>query len=130
MNVPIVKSSIAAIVSGGVGKFMYKMDNKEAIKSGLLTGASVAITDTLFSLVAMLPSFFGPLGYYGQDVASSLLDAGLRYLIRNKSDMAYAVTTNGGFVTDFLVSLGSAVLASYAQTPIRGFLPASIAGMR
>lgn len=128
-TVPIVKSSIAAVVSGGVGKFYSKMDNKEAIKSGLLTGVSVAVIDTLFSLVAMLPAWFSFLGYYGQDVASSLLDAGLRYLIRNKSAMTFAVT-NGGFVTDFLVSLGSAVLASYAQAPIRGILPASIAAMR
>lgn len=129
MNVPIVKASIAGVVSGSVSKFYSKMDGKEAIKSGALTAGSVAITDTLFSLVTLLPAWFGALGFYGQDIASSLLDAGARWLIKNKSSMTWS-TTNGGFVTDFLVSLGSAVLASYAQTPIRGMLPASLASMR
>ncbi len=129
MNVPVVKATLGAVVSGSVGKFMYKMDNKEAIKSGLITGGSIAITDTLFSLVSMLPVFFSKLGYYGQDVASALLDASIRYLVRNKSAMTWS-TTNGGFVTDFLVSLGSAVLASYAEAPIRGILPAGLASMR
>lgn len=129
MNVPVVKATLGAVVSGSVGKFMYKMDNKEAIKSGLITGGSIAITDTLFSLVSMLPVFFSKLGYYGQDIASSLLDASIRYLVRNKSAMTWS-TTNGGFVTDFLVSLGSAVLASYAEAPIRGILPAGLASMR
>ena len=129
MNVPVVKATLGAVVSGSVGKFMYKMDNKEAIKSGLITGGSIAITDTLFSLVSMLPVFFSKLGYYGQDFASSLLDASIRYLVRNKSAMTWS-TTNGGFVTDFLVSLGSAVLASYAEAPIRGILPAGLASMR
>lgn len=129
MNVPVVKATLGAVVSGSVGKFMYKMDNKEAIKSGLITGGSIAITDTLFSLVSMLPVFFSKLGIYGQDFASSLLDASIRYLVRNKSAMTWS-TTNGGFVTDFLVSLGSAVLASYAEAPIRGILPAGLASMR
>jgi hypothetical protein len=129
MNVPVVKATLGAVVSGSVGKFMYKMDNKEAIKSGLITGGSIAVTDTLFSLVSMLPVFFSKLGYYGQDIASSLLDASIRYLVRNKSAMTWS-TTNGGFVTDFLVSLGSAVLASYAEAPIRGILPAGLASMR
>lgn len=129
MNVPVVKATLGAVVSGSVGKFMYKMDNKEAIKSGLITGGSIAVTDTLFSLVSMLPVFFSKLGYYGQDVASALLDASIRYLVRNKSSMTWS-TTNGGFVTDFLVSLGSAVLASYAEAPIRGILPAGLASMR
>ena len=129
MNVPGVKATLGAVVSGSVGKFMYKMDNKEAIKSGLITGGSIAVTDTLFSLVSMLPVFFSKLGYYGQDIASSLLDASIRYLVRNKSAMTWS-TTNGGFVTDFLVSLGSAVLASYAEAPIRGILPAGLASMR
>lgn len=129
MNVPIVKASISGVVSGAVGKYYSKFDTKEAIKSGAITAGSVAITDTLFSLVSMLPSWFSKLGYYGQDVASSLLDAGVRWLVKNKSAMTWTVT-NGGFVTDFLVSLGSSVIASYAEAPLRGILPASIASMK
>ena len=126
MNVPVVKSSIASLVSGSVSKLYYKDSNKEAVMSGLTTGVSVAVTDTLFKLVTTLPAWFSALGYYGQDVASALMDAGLRWLAhkQGKSDW---VVTHGGFLMDFLVSLGCAVVASYAEVPIRGVLPANLA---
>lgn len=126
MNVPIIKSSIAAVVSGSVSKLYFKDSNKESVVSGLTTGVAVAVTDTLFKLSAMLPSWFAVLGYYGQDVASSLLDAGIRWFATNKGKMEWAVT-HGGFVKDFLVSLGSSVIASYANAPIRSVLPGSLA---
>lgn len=129
MNVPIIKASIAAITSGAIGKFYSRMPNSEAIKSGLLTGGAVIVTDTLFSLSTMLPSWFAPLGYYAQDIASSLLDAGVRWLVRTKTSMMWT-TTNGGFLTDFLISLGSSVIASYANVPVRSMLPSTLANLK
>jgi hypothetical protein len=126
MNVPVIKSSIAAVVSGSVSKFYFKDSNKESVASGLTTGVAVAVTDTLFKLSTMLPSWFAALGYYGQDVASSLLDAGIRWIATNKAKMEWAVT-HGGFVKDFLVSLGSSIIASYVDAPVRGLLPANLA---
>lgn len=128
MNVPIIKSSIAAVVSGSVSKLYFKDSNKEAVVSGLTTGASVAITDALFKLSTMLPGWFAMLGYYGQDVASALVDAGIRWLAMNKGKMEWAIT-HGGFVKDFLVSLGSAVIASYVDEPVRKILPGSLASL-
>ena len=122
MYVPIIKASIAGITSGVIGKFYSKMDNGESMRSGVITAGSVIITDTVFSLSSMLPKFFSFLGYYALDFASSLLDAGIRWLVRNNSAMTWTAT-NGSFLTDFLVSLGSTVIAGYANTPIKKILP-------
>jgi hypothetical protein len=124
MKVPIVKGTIAGIVSGSVAKFYYKEKNREALISGSITLGSVIVTDTLFSLVTMLPTWFAPLGFYGQDIASSLLDASIRFLA--KKNMMKWTHSNGGFITDFLISLGSTVVASYAAVPVSSYLPSSM----
>lgn len=121
MKVPIVKGALAGIISGTVSKLYYKENAKQAVLSGSITLGSVVVTDTLFSLITALPQWFKSLGYYGQDVASSLLDAGVRFFAY-KYSMKWS-HTNGGFITDFLISLGSTVLASYAQAPLNAYLP-------
>lgn len=121
MKVPIIKGSISGIISASVSKFYGKASNKESLYSGLLTGSTTIITDTLFNLTSVLPSWFSFLGFYAQDFVSALLDAGLRIFAKGKK-MMWA-HSNGGFVPDFLISLGSNVLASYAEMPISSYLP-------
>lgn len=124
MKVPILKGTISAIISASVSKFYGKASNKESLYSGLLTGASTIITDTLFNLTTFLPSWFSMLGLYGQDFAAALLDSGFRFFAKGKG-MAWT-HSNGGFVADFLISLGSNVLASYVEMPIASYLPDSL----
>lgn len=122
MKVPLVKASIAGLVSGSVSKFYGKKSNKSSVKSGLITAVSVIVTDTLFNLSDMLPNFFQFLGSYAQDVVSSLLDASVR-MFGKKSEM---ITSNGGFVMDFLISLGATVVSAYIEAPIQQYLPAGL----
>jgi hypothetical protein len=121
MKVPIVKGTLAGIISGTISKFYYKEDAKLAVMSGAITLGSVVVTDTLFSLITVLPDWFKFLGTYGQDFASALLDAGVRFFA-SKYSMKWS-HSNGGFIVDFLISLGSTVLASYAEAPLNSYLP-------
>lgn len=123
MKVPLIKATIAGIVTAGVSKFYTKAPNKDCLFSGLLTGASTVITDTLFSLITGLPSWFNYLGQYGQDFAAALLNTGIIAL--GKGKMAWIVS-NGGLLPDFLISLGANVLAAYVEMPLAAYVPDSL----
>ena len=122
-NIPMLKSTISAVVVASVSKFYTGHNTKDAIVSGLVNMGSVAITDALFSMSSMLPAWFAKLGYYGQDIASSLINVALIWGLNKLNLKSVNFVTNGGPFMDFLISLGAAVVASYAVAPIRQMLP-------